>query len=379
MQQVTWMWFGNLSQLNVDPATPVTLQELQPLVGHSATGQAQIKPVLLSGTPTTGTINGVQTQVFRTSYNWYTTPATATALHYVSPSEGGEVSKIITSFASVTYALTLPDGTIRKETGVLMQMSNGDIFFRPARDTVPAWEDIAGLQSVEIRDATPLGPEVFVALVSFSPTIFDLRIKCFCAGTLIRTATGERPVEELRPGDLVMTRDHGLQPLRWCGVSTLSRAELDALPHLRPVRIDAGALGPDTPSLPLRLSPQHRVLVSSSIAARMFGARELLVPVIQLTELPGVAVEDAADGVSYHHLLFDRHEVVLSNGAATESLYTGPEALRALSPDAIAEIETLFPQLTLGDAPPAARHLVRGPRVRRMVQRHMVNQRPLFS
>ena len=86
-----------------------------------------------------------------------------------------------------------------------------------------------------------------------------------------------------------------------------------------------------------------------------------------------IAVDAAAEDVSYVHLLFDRHEIVAAEGAAAESLHTGPEALKALSPAARAEIAALFPDL----ARPPARPLVPGARARRLAARHAANRRAL--
>ncbi|WP_353143118.1 Hint domain-containing protein, partial [Paracoccus sp. (in: a-proteobacteria)] len=88
---------------------------------------------------------------------------------------------------------------------------------------------------------------------------------CFIAGTLILTADGEVPIEQIGVGDLVQTRDNGLQPVRWIGSQKLGAAELAAMPKLQPIRVKAGALGPDAPRQDLLVSPQHRVLVRSKI------------------------------------------------------------------------------------------------------------------
>src|SRR5690606_24870473 len=114
---------------------------------------------------------------------------------------------------------------------------------------------------------------------------------------------------------------------------------------LRPIRIRAGALGNGTPSSDLVLSPQHRVLVRSRIAQKMFGATEVLVAARQLLLLDGIDIATDLTEVEYFHMLFDRHEVVISNGALTESLYTGAQALQAVGKAARDEIFTLFPQL----------------------------------
>ncbi|WP_288948168.1 Hint domain-containing protein [uncultured Paracoccus sp.] len=198
---------------------------------------------------------------------------------------------------------------------------------------------------------------------------------CFTPGTLIETLSGPRTVETLAPGDLILTRDHGFQPLRWIGRVRLDGKRLDLCPNLRPILISQDALGPDLPQRDLIVSPQHRALLRSAIARRMFDAEEILVAATHLTALDGIRPLCPKDGVSYLHLLFDRHELVLSNGCWTESLLTGPQALRAFSSAARREIFALFPELAVGHFPPAARPVVPGRKGRQLVQRHMKNRR----
>ena len=199
---------------------------------------------------------------------------------------------------------------------------------------------------------------------------------CFVGGTLILTAQGPRAIEELRPSDKIVTRDNGLQPLRWLGRSPQDRTTLANAPHLRPIRISKDALGQGIPARDLDVSPQRRIFVQSRIAQRMFGPDGVLVPAVKLLPLPGVK-RLGADPVDYYHLLFDRHELVFANGCISESLLLGPMARATLGPDAIDEIETLFPNLP---ATTPARTVPKGHRIRRLIDRHSRNpHRNLFE
>ncbi|WP_439143571.1 Hint domain-containing protein [Planktotalea sp.] len=143
---------------------------------------------------------------------------------------------------------------------------------------------------------------------------------CFTAGTKIEVAHGETVnVEDLAQGDMVMTADHGLQPVRWIGTKTIAAAHLAAQGNLRPIRISAGALGDDLPERDLLVSPQHRMLVRSWIAQRMFDENEVLVAAKHLLALDGIDVADDVHEVTYVHFLCDTHEVVFANGALSES------------------------------------------------------------
>lgn len=207
-----------------------------------------------------------------------------------------------------------------------------------------------------------------------------VQVTCFARGTRIDTPQGPRAIEELAVGDPVRTRDHGAQPIRWLGTTRITAARLAAMPQLRPIRIRAGALGANLPDRDLLVSPQHRILVRSKIAQSMFSTTEVLVAAKQLVLLDGIDVAHDLEEVEYFHLLFERHEIVTSNGAETESLFTGPEAIRAVGEAAQREIFALFPQLCeTGFVPQAARPLVTGRLGRKLATRQARHRRALVS
>ncbi|WP_240910486.1 Hint domain-containing protein [Pontivivens nitratireducens] len=208
---------------------------------------------------------------------------------------------------------------------------------------------------------------------------FPGEIVCFGRGTLILTICGDVAVEDLREGDLVMTRDHGAQPIRWIGSHYIGTVILNTQPNLHPIRISAGALGQNAPAQDLIVSPQHRVLVRSKIAQRMFGAIEILVAAKHLLELDGINIADDLVEVEYYHMLFDQHEVITSNGVKTESLYTGPEAIKSIGAQALREIYTLFSELRDRDySPVPARMLLSGRQGRQLAGRHTKNNRAML-
>lgn len=175
--------------------------------------------------------------------------------------------------------------------------------------------------------------------------IENLIIVCFTAGTRIMTDRGPVAVETLAPGDLVVTRDRGLQPLRWVGMRTLSYAELQSRPNLQPVRIGKGAFAGSGPERTMLVSPQHRLLIEGARAEMYFGESEVLVPAKHLTGLAEVTRALPAEGVTYVHILFDRHEIVQSDGIWTESFQPAERTLNALEAAARAEVLELFPEL----------------------------------
>lgn len=206
-------------------------------------------------------------------------------------------------------------------------------------------------------------------------------VVCFCTGTLIETETGPQAVETLEQGARILTQDGTFATLRCVVSTTLQSWELALKPKLRPIWIAAGALGKGLPQQDLHVSPQHRMLVSSKIANRVCDANEVLVAAKKLTSLPGIRVDDSIDEVSYYHLIFDEHQIIYANGAPTESLYLGEEALKALTPRARVEVLALFPELLL-DSPPlpvVAAPIPSGRHQKQLVARHAKNKRDLLS
>jgi len=174
-------------------------------------------------------------------------------------------------------------------------------------------------------------------------------VPCFAAGTRIRTDRREVAVETLQVDDLVATRDRGLQPIRWVG-----QRRVAAVGNHAPIAIAAGTFGNHRR---LVVSPQHRILLTHWMAELLFGEDEVLVAARDLVNDCSVRVLEGGE-ITYVHLLFDRHEIVWSDGLLTESFLPGPQVLSSLEEDVRAEVLDLFPEID------ATSHLGYGPTAR---------------
>ncbi|RJE78798.1 hemolysin [Paracoccus sp. JM45] len=203
-------------------------------------------------------------------------------------------------------------------------------------------------------------------------------VPCFTAGTMISTPDGDMEIQNLKAGDMVLTANRGPQKILWMGSRKLSGHDLKLNSNLRPICVAAGALGANIPSADLIVSPQHRILVRSKIAQKMFGTDEVLVAAKQLCQLDGINIIEDATNVEYFHFMFEQHEVVIANGAETESLFTGPEALKSVGPAARKEILSIFPELKNETFEPvAARFITSGRLGRKLAVRHQQNEKAL--
>ena len=197
---------------------------------------------------------------------------------------------------------------------------------------------------------------------------------CFAAGTRIATPTGDRAIEDLRVGDLVLTSD-GAQPVLWIGQTRFDSRRVMANPRLWPVTIRADAFGPGLPARALSLSRQHRLRITGPVAQRMTGSAQVLIPAAALLGQPGVTCTPPAGGIWYFHLLLPQHAVLLAENLPAESLHLGPMARDALSPAARAEIDLILPQARWQAAP--AHPLLRVRQGRHLLSRHRRNALPL--
>lgn len=274
----------------------------------------------------------------------------------------------------VTVDATYGTATIDSTTGTwTYTLDNSD----PAVIALNPGDTLTDIFTVSMRDTAGAGAGVTDV---DSVTITINGVVCFCAGTLIETPKGPRRIETLRVGDLVMTMDGPAKPIRWIGGREVSPHMRQTDPKLNPVRISAGSLGAGLPRRDLLVSRQHRILFRSRIAERMFGVTEVLIPAIKLTNLPGIYIDDSVRDVTYMHLLFDRHEVIFAEGAPAESLLTGPEALKALSPEAQEKIRTLFADLDiLQRIASPARHVPPEKLQKKLVGWHLKNDRDILS
>lgn len=275
-----------------------------------------------------------------------------------------------TIFASVT--VLLGDGSSFTVNTLIIQMTNGDSFIG---ELIAGSLDNQNIQQVTVNNIVNSNFSGW-----FSEDITNTGIVCFTRNTLIKTSRGEVPIQDLTIGDEVVTLDNGLQSIRWIWSSLLDANDLRLDPNLRPIRFHAGVLGEGLPKTDLSVSPQHRVFVRSNIAKKMCGTDEILIPAKKLTQLDGVEIDHQVQKVEYFHFMFDCHELVYSNGALSESLLTGREALRAMKLDELTEIRKLFPKIGLRDLEnaPARYILEKGKRIGRFLSRHQKNFKPLY-
>ncbi len=157
----------------------------------------------------------------------------------------------------------------------------------------------------------------------------------FTRGTHITLASGEqRPIEDLKVGDRVLTRDDGVQQIRWISASTVR-----AVGEFAPIKIRAGTLHNEHD---LIVSPDHRLFIYQRSDELGAGQSELLVKARHLVNGLTVTVMDGGF-VDYFQLLFDSHQIIYAEGIAAETMLIDSRTKPVLPEDLSAAMGDVIP------------------------------------
>ncbi len=276
------------------------------------------------------------------------TPVSVSIFDLVDANDDGDIdrfdndsvngSDVVSSWPGDTVTIDVPGLGNVTYTGITFYLANGQRVFTPTDGQV-------------LRDGDFVSSSFVNSQGGVDAAGGELGPPCFTPGTLIATPDGDRPVEEVMVGDLVLTQDAGPQPVLWIGRRTVCGRG-----QLAPIRIEAGTFGNRRALL---VSPQHRMLLCGWRAELFLGTSEVLVAAVHLIDDRHVR-RAPCDSVTYLHLMLPAHHVIFAEGAPTESL--DPAGHLACADRAIqSEVGDLFPELcrTSGPLPSAVRPAAR--------------------
>lgn len=268
--------------------------------------------------------------------------AVATTLLLVRPAAGGTAPEgpAPTHVAAGSEVGAAGD-TVRLHQRMTLMAPDGDASEILILELAARGEGAA--PAVLVLPLSPIQPRVDYTLLRIEDDPEPVRLSdiiciSFGAGTLISLSDGRQvPIESLSPGDRILTRDHGPQPLRWLG-----RATLRGIGSFAPVVITSGTLGNDGD---LVVSQHHRLFIYQRRRSALTQTPELLVQARDLVDDEKVLLRPGGF-VDYYSLAFDRHEIVYAHGIPCESLMITEATVARLPESLAAELKARFPHLS---------------------------------
>ncbi len=165
-------------------------------------------------------------------------------------------------------------------------------------------------------------------------------------GANVRTPCGLRRIELVRPGDMIVTRTSGLQPVRMVWKRIVTQDDMRRNPDLAPICLKPRAVGPMMPQRDLLVSPDHRLLIPGY---RVNGHPDDKCVLAEARELAGtsdaVFVDRSRESVTYFQMVFDCHQVLTANGLPVESFLPTAPTIASLGSEMRDALVSRFPQL----------------------------------
>ncbi len=230
-------------------------------------------------------------------------------------------------------ALGTAGHSVHLDASLTMMTANGTTTELLVMVEVDGANDIEAIYVLPLAQMTPRTEYMLVGIDRDRAQARFAEVACvsFSRGTHVTLASGAQArIEDLRPGDMILTRDDGPRPLRWVGAATAR-----AVGDFAPIRIRAGALNN---SGDLLVSPESRLFIYQRSDALGAGRHEVLVRARHLVN-GGSIVQERGGFVDYFQLLFDQHQIIYAEGIAAETMLVDPRTRSVLPSDLGAELD----------------------------------------
>ncbi len=201
----------------------------------------------------------------------------------------------------------------------------------PQRAYSVAWIGARGHASYE----TILGPAIPVIESSFSNLV---------RGSVVTTDNGPVAVEDLEPGMMIVTSDHGLLPLAWVGSYDITPREAQNSERVRLYRVTSNAFGLAKPGHDLMLGPASHLLMRHAGCQALLGTDIAYAPIAGFEDGENVIATRPMSAVTVFNLAFDRQASFFANELEVESFHPASFSETLLDLELRDAISRLFPQ-----------------------------------
>jgi len=162
--------------------------------------------------------------------------------------------------------------------------------------------------------------------------LFEDAFCAFSRGSLVETEFGPVAIEDLQPGDRVLTTDDKAETVLWKGSTTLVPGRPGPSGrNLRLTRIMADSFGMQRPMSYVLAGPSARLLNTPNHLRALVGGAQMLTPVQEFIDGMNVIETAPPTAVELYHICLPRHAVIRVGGLEFETYHPGTSALRMVS------------------------------------------------
>ena len=188
------------------------------------------------------------------------------------------------------------------------------------------------LRRYEVSSLLPNGGIAETRHIAPALPIFEDAFCAFTRGSLVETTQGAIAVEDLLPGDEILTQGGGSQPLIWKGSTSLvpSRSDAKGRCH-RLTSFMPDSLGLQKPASCVVAGPAARLLRMPPQMRGTTGTPLLLTLAEEFRDGMNIFETAPPTVVDLFHLCLPKHAVIKVGGLEFETYHPGPEALKLVS------------------------------------------------
>ena len=178
---------------------------------------------------------------------------------------------------------------------------------------------------------------------------FEETASAFARGSLVATIKGPVAVEDLLPGDYVVT-PRGPEPVVWIGSTTFVPGITNSTTSLtRLVRITADSHGLGRPMGDLLVGPAARMQIRRDRLQDLIGNAHVLAPVADFIDGERIIEISPPGSVQLYHVALARHTTLTVGGFEMESYHPGRNAAAELGQNMRSLFLSMFPNFQMLD------------------------------
>jgi hypothetical protein len=224
--------------------------------------------------------------------------------------------------------------------------STTEVARAPIRSRDAARPSAVATRLYHVSWLSPAGVPQYDSVRAPAHPVLEAACANIARGGVVTTEDGPRPIEDLEPGDKIVTSEYGPVTLRWVGTYDLSAHELAGGANASLIRVMADTFGLSKPSADMVLSPGSHILSRHASCQTLFGMECAYAPIRAYEDGMQVIGLTPRAPVTFYNLAFDRQATVMVNGIEVETFHPGPFRDALSDTELTYALLRLFPHIT---------------------------------